>query len=198
MSNRQRFITMAVALTLVVGAGVIGYATFLMTPQVRAAGSFGAAFTLTDDRGQPITEKALSGHPSLVYFGYTHCPDVCPTTLYDMAGWFKTLGPQADRLKAYFFSVDPERDTPAIMHSYTGNFTDRITGITGDPGEMRKAIKGWRIYAKKVPSPDGGYTMDHTASVLLVDAGGNLSGTIAYQENDDVALQKIRNLLQQN
>ncbi|NLS16334.1 SCO family protein [Rhizobium sp. P40RR-XXII] len=197
MSNRQRFAAMVVALTLIVGAGAIGYATFPMTPQVRAAGSFGAAFTLTGDRGQPITEKAPSGHPSLVYFGYTHCPDVCPTTLYDMSGWFKTLGPQADKLKAYFFSVDPERDTPEIMRSYTGNFTDRITGITGDPNEMQKAIQGWRIYAKKVPSPDGGYTMDHTASVLLVDAGGNLRGTIAYQENTDVALQKIRNLLLQ-
>ncbi|NEI73789.1 SCO family protein [Rhizobium lusitanum] len=188
---------MAVALTLVVGAAAVGYATFLMMPKVRAAGNVGAAFTLTDDRGEPITEKALSGHPSLVYFGYTHCPDVCPTTLYDMAGWLKTLGPHADKLKAYFFSVDPERDTPEIMHSYTGNFTDRITGITGSPEEMQKAIKGWRIYAKKVPGADGGYTMDHTASVLLVDAGGNLRGTIAYQENTDVALQKIRNLLQQ-
>ncbi|MGV1791848.1 SCO family protein [Rhizobium sp. A37_96] len=197
MSNRHRFATMAVALTLVVGAAAIGYATFLVMPKVRAAGNVGAAFTLTDDHGEPITEKALSGHPSLVYFGYTHCPDVCPTTLYDMAGWLKTLGPQADKLKAYFFSVDPERDTPEIMHSYTGNFTDRITGITGSPEEMQKAIKGWRIYAKKVPGADGGYTMDHTASVLLVDAGGNLRGTIAYQENTDVALQKIRNLLQQ-
>ncbi|SCB18889.1 SCO family protein [Rhizobium hainanense] len=197
MSNRQRFAAMTIALMFVIGSGLIGYATFFMTPQVRAAGSFGTAFTLTDDRGEPITEKALSGHPSLLYFGYTHCPDVCPTTLYDMAGWFKTLGPQADGLKAYFFTVDPERDTPEIMHSYTGNFTDRITGITGDPGEMQKAIKGWRIYAKKVPTPDGGYTMDHTASVLLVDAEGNLRGTIAYQENTDVALQKIRNLLQQ-
>lgn len=197
MSNRRRIAAMVVALALIVGAGLIGYAAFFMTPPVRAAGSFGAAFTLTDDRGEPITEKALSGHPSLVYFGYTHCPDVCPTTLYDMAGWFKTLGPQADGLKAYFFTVDPERDTPEIMHSYTSNFTDRITGITGDPGEMQKAIKGWRIYAKKVPTPDSGYTMDHTASVLLVDAGGNLRGTIAYQENTDVALQKIRNLLQQ-
>ncbi|GES41872.1 SCO family protein [Rhizobium dioscoreae] len=198
MSNRRRFVATAVALTLAAGAGVIGYATFLMVPEVQATGSHSTAFTLTDDRGEPITEKALSGHPSLVYFGYTHCPDVCPTTLYDMAGWFKTLGPQADGLKAYFFTVDPERDTPEIMHSYTGNFTDRITGITGDPTEMQKAIKGWRIYAKKVPSPDGGYTMDHTASVLLVDAGGNLRGTIAYQENNDVALQKIRNLLRQD
>ncbi len=195
MSKKHRFTGMAIAL-VVLAAGTIGYATLVMMPNVQAAAIIGASFDLTDDHGQPITEKALSGHPSLIYFGYTHCPDVCPTTLYDMAGWFKTLGPQADRLKAYFFSVDPERDTPEIMHSYTGNFTDRIIGITGDPKEMQKAIKGWRIYAKKVPSPDGGYTMDHTASVLLVDAGGNLRGTIAYQENNDVALQKIRNLLQ--
>ncbi|SCB37979.1 SCO family protein [Rhizobium lusitanum] len=197
MSNKQTNIRILVVLMIVIGVGAITYATLLMTPQAKPmAGNIGSPFTLTNDRGQPITEKALFGHPSLVYFGYTHCPDVCPTTLYDMAGWFKALGPQGDSLKAYFFSVDPERDTPEIMHTYTGNFTDRITGITGDPKEMQKAIKGWRVYAKKVPSPDGGYTMDHTASVLLVDASGNLRGTIAYQEDAVVALQKIKNLLQ--
>ncbi|QND48208.1 SCO family protein [Rhizobium lusitanum] len=181
---------------LLIVCGALGYFTWSLMPQADAAETnIGAVFKLTDDRGQPITEQALKGHPSLIYFGYTHCPEVCPTTLYDMAGWFKALGGQGDALKAYFFSVDPERDTPQIMRNYTGNFTDRITGITGDPSEMQKAIKGWRIYAKKVPTPDGDYTMDHTASVLLVGADGNLRSMIAYGEDPNVALQKIRNLL---
>jgi protein SCO1/2 len=196
MFRREWTIPTVLGVILLIVCGTLGYFTWSLMPRAGATeDNIGATFRLTDDRGQPITEQALKGHPSLIYFGYTHCPDVCPTTLYDMAGWFKTLGPQADRLKAYFFSVDPERDTPAIMHSYTSNFTDRITGITGDPKEMQKAIKGWRIYAKKVPTPDGDYTMDHTASILLVDANGNLRSTIAYGEDTDVALQKIRNLL---
>ena len=196
MFTREWTIPAILGVALLIVCGALGYFTWSLMPRADAAETnIGSTFNLTDDRGQPITEQALKGHPSLIYFGYTHCPEVCPTTLYEMAGWFKTLGPQADTLKAYFFSVDPERDTPQIMHNYTGNFTDRITGITGDPHEMQKAIKGWRIYAKKVPTPDGDYTMDHTASVLLVGADGNLRSMIAYGEDPNVALQKIRNLL---
>jgi protein SCO1/2 len=178
-------------------AGGLGYITYRATSSAAPVqqASIGAPFNLVDEQGSPITEKALKGHPSLVYFGYTHCPDVCPTTLYDMAGWFKALGPKADTLKAYFFSVDPQRDTPAIMHSYTSNFTNRITGVTGDPQEMQKAINGWRIYAKKVPTADGDYLMDHTALVLLVDGSGNLKGTIPYDGPSDQAVQKIEKLL---
>ncbi|WP_311319308.1 SCO family protein [Rhizobium sp. WSM1274] len=197
MKMGGRTLATALAAILLLACGGIGWFTWTKFQDAGAAESaFGAAFKLTDDRGQPITEAALQGHPSLIYFGYTHCPDVCPTTLYDMAGWFKTLGPDAGGLKAYFFSVDPERDTAEIMHSYTSNFTDRITGITGDPVEMQKAVKGWRIYAKKVPTPDGDYTMDHTASVVLVDAKGNFRGTISYGEDTEVALKKIRNVVQ--
>lgn len=156
---------------------------------------YGVPFKLTDDIGAPITEQTLDGHPSLVYFGYTHCPEVCPTTLYEMAGWIKTLGPAADGLKAYFFTVDPERDTVKIMHGYASNFTDRITGITGDPVEMQKVLKGWQIFARKVPTSDGDYTFDHTASVFMIDGKGKLKGTIAYGEDTNSALSKIRALL---
>ncbi|MBB6483855.1 protein SCO1/2 [Rhizobium lusitanum] len=196
MFTREWSIPAILTIFLLGVCGLIAYFTWSLIPPATAAeNQMGGPFNLIDDRGQPITEQTLKGHPSLIYFGYTHCPDVCPTTLFEMAGWFKTLGPEADRLKAYFFSVNPERDTAEVMHKYTGNFTDRITGITGDPAEMQKAVKAWRIYAKKVPSPGGDYTMDHTASVLLVDTSGNLRGLIAYGEDNGVALQKIRNLL---
>ena len=159
------------------------------------AGQFGTPFKLTDDRSQPITEAALVGQPAMLYFGFTRCPVVCPTTLFEMAGWFKTLGPEAKELKAFFFSVDPERDSPELMHNYTSAFTDRITGITGDPAEMQKVIKSWHIYAARVPTDDGDYTMDHTASVMLIDRKGNFKGTISYGEQTEVALAKIRNLI---
>ncbi|RCS24924.1 SCO family protein [Phyllobacterium salinisoli] len=155
----------------------------------------GVPFTLVDQDGNPITEKAIEGHPSVLFFGFTHCPDVCPTTLYELAGWLGQLGDEGKDLRAFFVTVDPERDTPEVMKAYTGNFTDRITGITGDPAEMAKLIGGWKVYAKKVPLDDGGYTMDHTASVFLLDRDGRLKGTIAYGEDPATALQKLKRLI---
>ncbi|PYE89340.1 SCO family protein [Phyllobacterium leguminum] len=159
------------------------------------AQELGAPFSLVDQDGKPITEKALVGHPSVLFFGFTHCPDVCPTTLYELSGLLKKLGDEGKDLRAFFITVDPERDTPDIMKAYTGNFTDRITGITGDPAEIAKLIKGWKVYARKVPLEDGGYTMDHTASVFLLDRDGRFKGTIAYRENSDAALEKLKRLV---
>lgn len=181
--------------SLTVCAALAFGAWTLLAKAGEPASRYGVPFVLTDDLGAPITEQAMEGHPSLVYFGYTHCPEVCPTTLYEMAGWIKTLGPEADRLKAYFFTVDPERDTVKIMHGYASNFTDRITGITGDPVEMQKVIKGWQVFVRKVPSSDGDYTFDHTASVFMIDGEGDLKGTISYGEDTNSALRKIRTLL---
>lgn len=112
-----------------------------------------------------------------------------------MAGWIKTLGPSAEELKAYFFTVDPERDTVKVMHGYASNFTDRITGVTGNPVEMQKVIEGWQIFVRNVPTSDGDYIVDHTASVFMIDSKGALKGTIAYGEDTNSALTKIRTLL---
>jgi protein SCO1/2 len=182
------------ASTLLCASLAFGAWTYLAKAD-ESGSRYSVPFELTDDLGVPITQQALEGHPSLVYFGYTHCPEVCPTTLYEMAGWIKTLGPEAAGLKAYFFTVDPERDTVTIMHGYASNFTDRIKGITGNPTEMQKVIKGWQIFARKVPTSDGDYTFDHTASVFMIDAEGALKGTIAYGEDTNSALTKIRALL---
>ncbi|PRD43401.1 SCO family protein [Phyllobacterium phragmitis] len=155
----------------------------------------GVPFNLVDQDGKPMSEKAFEGHPSVLFFGFTHCPDICPTTLYELAGWLGQLGEEGKDLRAFFITVDPERDTPEVMKAYTGNFTDRITGITGDPAEMAKLIAGWKIYARKVPLDDGGYTMDHTASVFLLDRNGRFKGTIAYGESAETALQKLKRLI---
>lgn len=155
----------------------------------------GVPFSLIDQNGAPITEAAFQGHPTVLFFGFTHCPEVCPTTLFEMAGWLKALGDEGKDLRVFFISVDPERDTPEVMKGYTAAFTDRITGITGDPTEVEKVIKGWKIYARKVPTENGDYTMDHTASVMLLDRDARLKSTIDYKETTDVALKKLRLLI---
>lgn len=152
-------------------------------------------FNLTDHDGRPVTQAVLSGQPTLLFFGFTHCPDVCPTTLSEMTGWFETLGEEGKPLKAFFVTVDPERDTPEVMKGYVTALTDRITGLTGTRAEIDKAIAAWHIYAKKVPLSDGGYTMDHTASVFMLNAKGEFEGTIAYREDTGTALEKLRKLL---
>lgn len=162
-------------------------------------GPFAAQFHLVNDQGQPVDQSIFKGSPALVYFGYTHCPEVCPTTLFEVADWLKALGPDGKPLKAYFFSIDPERDTPEILQEYLGAISNRITGITGDPAQMKKVIDGWMIYAAKLPSEDGNYHMSHTISLLLIGPDGRLKNMIPYQTDKDKALETIRStLLQQS
>jgi protein SCO1/2 len=133
----------------------------------------GGPFHLEDQSGKVVTDQDLKGKPYLVFFGYTHCPDICPTTLFDMSQVMKQLGPDADRTGALFITVDPERDTPAVMKDYLSNFDPHLRGLTGDQASIDAAIKEYRAYAKKVPLKDGDYTMDHTAVVYLMDKNGN-------------------------
>jgi protein SCO1 len=171
--------------------GWAGYSYLAATPKGQA---FGAPFTLVSQDGSPITEKAFQGHPTMVFFGFTHCPEVCPTTLFEMSGWFKTLGAEGGNIKAYFVSVDPERDTPELLKAYVSNVTDRVIGVSGEPGKIAAMIKSFGVYARKVPTDGGDYTMDHTASVFLLNSAGDFHGTIAYGENADTAVEKLRRL----
>lgn len=182
-------------------AAILGWFTYAVTsPKSElASGPFGVPFTLVSQTGQPITEKAFTGKPTALFFGFTHCPEVCPTTLFEMNGWLEKVDPEGNRLQAYFISVDPERDTPEILGQYVSNVSKRVTGISGPPADVLEMVKGFRVYAKKIPldesKPDGDYTMDHTASVFLLDSEGRFKGTIAYGENPDVAVKKLENLL---
>src|SRR5690606_7695814 len=122
------------------------------------------------------------GAPSAVFFGFTHCPEVCPTTLYELSVWLEELGDEAAAVQAYFVTVDPERDTPEVMKDYVSSFSDRITGITGEPEAVAQMLKDFGIYSRRIETSDGDYTMDHTASVILLDRHGAFFGTIAYGE----------------
>ena len=154
---------------------------------------------MVSQTGQPITEKAFTGKPTALFFGFTHCPEVCPTTLFEMNGWLEKVDPEGNKLQAYFISVDPERDTPDVLGQYVSNVSKRVIGISGPPADVLEMVKGFRVYAKKIPldesKPDGDYTMDHTASVFLLDSEGKFRGTIAYGENPEIAVKKLENLL---
>lgn len=169
------------------------------TMQEPIVAAIGGPFDLirTND-GSPITYDDLKGKPHAIFFGFTNCPEVCPTTLFEASGWLKQLGDDADRLGFYFFTIDPERDTREVLAEYVGAFDPRIVGITGTPEKMQKAISAYRVYAKKVPLEDGDYTMDHTASIYLMNSDGSFSGTISYGENGETALEKLKNLLKSN
>src|SRR6201996_8319539 len=125
---------------------------------IAAPAAIGGPFQLTDQGGDTVTEKSLEGKPTLIFFGFTHCPDVCPTSLIEISEVLRAMGPQADHGNAYFISVDPERDTPAAMKEYLSSFDPHLKGLTGDPEVMAKVTTEYRVYAKKVPLKDGDYT----------------------------------------
>lgn len=181
-------------------AASLGWISYQMTTNKEqiTAGPFGVPFELVSQTGQPITQAAFTGKPTALFFGFTHCPEVCPTTLFELNGWLEKVDPDGTKLQAYFISVDPERDTPEVLGQYVSNVSKRITGISGPPEKVMEMVKGFRVYAKKVPldekQPDGDYTMDHTASVFLLDSEGKFTGTIAYEENPETAVKKLENL----
>jgi protein SCO1 len=175
-------------------AVAVGFATFSWFTKTSGEAAYGAPFKLVDMNGQPISEAAFVGQPSALFFGFTNCPEVCPTTLFEMKGWFEKLGVEGKDIKAFFVSIDPERDTPELLKTYISNVTDRVTGITGNLAETEAMAKAFGIFFKKVPTSDGSYTMDHSALVLLLNSKGQFHGTIAYDENPDSALAKMKRL----
>ncbi|QDZ12956.1 SCO family protein [Devosia ginsengisoli] len=172
-----------------------GTAAFLLRQSPPASGFGVAQFDLVDQNGKPVDETVFVGHPSALFFGFTHCPEVCPTTLAEMSAWFDALGDDGADLRAWFVSIDPERDTPEVLGDYVSWVSDRITGITGAPDQIDVLADAWGVFHEKVPLEGGDYTMDHTASVFLLDANGQFQGTIAYREDMATALGKLRNLL---
>ena len=159
--------------------------------------AIGGPFSLTDHRGRAATERDFRGRPMAVFFGFTYCPDVCPTTLTEMTGFIEALGPDSDRIQWVFVSVDAERDTPQAMAAYLEAFDRRIIGLTGTEAQIAAAANGFRVFYRRVPLEGGGYTMDHSASVFLLDAAGRFAGALDYKESEQVALEKLRMLVGQ-
>jgi protein SCO1/2 len=196
--RRGAFLGLAVAIAAAVCAGVGLFALKPSTARniaIQTDVKIGGPFTLVDQRGRTVTDRDLRGKPTAMFFGFTYCPEICPTTLAALTAWMKALGPDADRLNAVYVTIDPERDTPQQMELYLRSFDPRIRGLSGSPAQIAKIAKAYRVYYQKVPLPDGGYTMDHSSVIYLMDAHGDFSGVITYQEPPDQALAKLRALI---
>ena len=190
----------AALVVLVLASAVIGLGPIYLRNdhgplQAAEVGEIGGPFSLIDHHGKPVTDRDYLGKPTLVFFGFTHCPDVCPTTLFEISNYLKELGPDADRLNVLFITVDPERDTPEQLALYLSSFDPRITGLSGSPENVSAAAKAYHIFAKKVPLKDGDYTMDHTATVAMMNSKGKYVGSMHYQAPAAITRAKLRRLL---
>jgi protein SCO1 len=153
--------------------------------------ALGSSFTMIGGDGRIVTSADLSGRPYLVFFGYTHCPDFCPTTLFDISAVFKELGPDK-KIAAILVTVDPERDTAEVLKNYLGNFDARIVGLTGDPLKTEALARAFRVYARKVPSgTSGDYTVDHTGAVYLMDKRGKFVSVFNLQRPPQQAAREL-------
>ena len=161
----------------------------------RPPAALGPSFELTDHNGRPFSSAALAGQPYAVFFGFTHCPDVCPTTLLEMSNALQRLGADADRLKVVFVTVDPERDTPEQLRQYLDSFDPRIIGLTGSEQQIAAAAKGWNAFHNKIPEGDGSYTVVHSAYVYLMDRNNRLTGTMGFQDTEDEQVAKLKALI---
>jgi len=175
------------AITLIAGTNFSGKA---LTPV-----QIGGPFRLTDQNGRAVTDQDMKGKPFLVFFGFTHCPDVCPTTLFDVSEVLRSLGPDADRAGALFITVDPERDNAAALKEYLASFDPHLRGLTGDADALATVAKEYRVYYKKVPLDGGDYTMDHTAIVYLMDKDGRFVSPFNLKRKPDAAAAELRKYL---
>lgn len=180
-------------LRMVAAAALLGLLSDVPAGKADAA-EIGGPFTLVDDTGAPVSDAALKGKPTVIYFGYTFCPEASPTVLSNLSRWMKMLGPDADKLNYVFVTLDPERDTPPVMHAYVSAFDMRIRGFTGTPEQVAKVAAEYGVYYKRVPTSDGDYTIDHSTAVYLMDPNEKFVGIIRFGERDDSAVAKLKRL----
>jgi protein SCO1 len=178
---------------VVIFAGVVLYSTGNFG--AGSSSAIGGPFKLIDQNGNTITDADLKGRPFLVFFGYTHCPDVCPTTLFDVSEVMRALGTDAHRTGALFITVDPERDTPAVIKDYLSSFDPHLRGATGDRAAVDAVEKAYRVYAKKIATESGDYTMDHTALVYLMDKQGRFVAPFSLKRRPEDAAADLKRYL---
>jgi len=192
--NAVRIGATVVALILV-GASLLGWVHLRNQTTTPKLAEIGGPFSLVDHHGKSVTDRDYLGKPTLVFFGFTNCPNVCPSTLLEITDQLKELGPDADRLNVLFITVDPERDTPQQLALYLSSFDPRITGLSGTPENIMAAEKAYHVYAKKVPLEDGGYTMDHTATIAVMNSKGQHVDAMHFQAPSATSRAKLHRLL---
>jgi protein SCO1/2 len=165
------------------------------TPAVVAAPAVGGPFRMTDQEGRAFTEANLQGRPTAMFFGFTYCPEVCPTTLLDLTNWMGRMGERADRLNVVFVSIDPERDTPTQLKTYLSSFDPRIRGLSGTVEDTAAMAALYKVHYQKIPVEGGPYTMDHSSMIYLFDAQGGFVELIRYGAPDEEALEALNRLV---
>lgn len=191
-------------LAFLVLALVVGHWQRSRTPETVAAPTpasdlarLGGPFALVDQTGRRVTQDDLRGRPSLVVFGFTHCPDVCPTTLAAITRWLERLAARGDRLQPFFVTIDPQRDTRDLLALYLDAFDPRIRALTGPPEAIAAMAKAWRVTVRRIDLGQGAFTYDHTTAIFVLDAAGKVVTLIDPHESDEMALAKIGRVLPQ-
>ena len=186
------------AVALVAGIGLAAWFGDNKTAPPEAAdyaSTVGGPFELIAPDGSTVTDKTLAGKPFAIFFGFTRCPDVCPTTLSRLAQLRKRMGEDGDKFEIVFVSVDPEHDKPEDIGNYVDLFGTPIVGLTGTDEQIARIVKAYHVFYKKIPVEGGDYTIDHTAAVYLMDRTGKLQSIIDHQESADTSLAKLKRLV---
>jgi protein SCO1/2 len=198
--SRRIFLVAAVLCGLVIlAAGIFFGLAHRDTPRGAAgtllASAFGGPFRLIDQNGKTVTDADLKGKWSLVYFGFTHCPDACPTALNDIAIALDRLGPKREAVRAVFITVDPERDTPEVLKDYVASFDAPILALSGSPEEIARAAKAYRVYYAKRSEPGGDYSMDHSSVIYVMDPEGRFTASFTHQSTPEEIAERLKKLL---
>jgi protein SCO1/2 len=200
-ANSRRFVLAAVLLggLVIMSAGILLALAHRDTPRGAAgtllASAIGGSFRLVDQNGKTVTDADLKGKWSLVYFGYTHCPDACPTALNDIAIALDQLGPKREAVRSVFITVDPERDTPEVLKDYVTSFDAQILALSGSPEEIARAAKAYRVYYAKHPEPGGDYSMDHSSVIYVMDPEGRFTASFTHQSTPEEIAERLKKLL---
>ena len=195
MTTRRLAIAVAILAVAVLLGGAALLARYSGSGGESETVDIGGPFTLTAADGRTVTEQDLLGHPSLIFFGFTFCPDVCPSTMSEIARGLEELGPEGEALQVYFVTVDPARDTPEMLGEYTAYFSPRIVALAGTPEQTAEVAAAYKVYYKRIELEDGDYLMDHTAAVYLMDGGGRFFDAITFQATPEEAVAKLRRLI---
>ena len=184
---------------VILGAGAFLALSLHETPRGASgtllASAIGGPFRLVDQDGKTVTDADLKGKWALVYFGYTHCPDACPTALNDIAIALDELGSKRSAVRPVFITVDPERDTPEVLKAYVTAFDAPILALTGTPEEVAQAAKGYRVYYAKHPEAGGDYSMDHSSVIYVMDPEGRFTASFTHQSAPEEIAERLKKLL---
>jgi protein SCO1 len=192
MTDRKKPVweTTLIALVLIAGCAFLGFSLWWTQPWAAKISGIGGVFQLTSSRGDLVSDRSLSGKPFIVFFGFTHCPDICPTTLFQISEGLRAAGAPARKLPILFVTVDPERDTPDLLAKYLESFHPTIIGLTGSANELATMQRGYRVFAKRVPTANG-LTYDHSTMVYLMSSSGTFLGGLDLDVSTQVLARAL-------